>query len=901
MKSQTSSKTIDTNLIFDKLQSEKFLTLLDEGQERFTFQTFDDQNNRSDKSLVCVLHGTLEDHFETLAKLNQRGAGIFVTINETDLKGRRLKNIVRPRAVFQEADRPGTPEPPLTSHIVVESSPNKFHRYLLVDKGQRIEWSEWEGVMRRMVAAHGSDPNAKDRARVLRLPGFYHQKNPEAPHLVQIVEDSSELPYSWDRITSAIPPMDEPDRTVMATVPGRGISDPLMLKSALDAVSPDCEYGEWLQVLMALHHASGGSGEGLSLADDWSRKGQAYKKGEVHYKWASFGRHSGTPVTVATIYQQAMAAGWSKALAHSDLYPQALTVAQGVVLSVANNHTAHLDPAALEAFGIIRAVDPAAYERLRMNIKAANGKVRLGALDNLTAPSSEGIDEKQSQSAALAALAAARCELFHDADGNGYATFDRDEHREHWRLDSSGFREWLAYLAHIEMGTAPTGETLRSVINTLTGLAKFDGEELEVFTRVAHTEAGHWVDLGDDEWRAILVTATDWQVVKTPLVKFIRSKSTRPLPMPERGGDITELWRLTNIPEQDRPLVLAWILEALRSGTPYPVLEFIGEQGSAKSTTQALLRRFIDNSKVLLRGRPKSVEDIFVAAASNHVVSYENLSSLTPEMRDAVCSISTGAGYAARQLYTNGEESTMTAHNPVMLNGIGAVVTRPDLLDRTVAVVLPTIANRMSEAEIQRKVDATQGRIMGAILDLFAGTLAKLPMVKIESERLPRMADFALLGEAMSQHMGQTPGVWLDAYISHRRDAVRRTIDSSPVAVAVIDYVGRGEKHRGTVKELLSKLNGAVFDLERGEYWPRSPKGLADSLRRVAPALRQMGIQVSVDPKPRRDGVHCQVYDLPNRRINADAPDMCPSSDTLNGKTSSPSSQRSPDRQRVML
>ena len=894
-------KTINPDLVFDKPQAEKFLTLLDEEQERFTFQTFDDQKNRSDKSLVRVLNGTFEEHYSTLTSLNRQGAGVYVTVNETDLLGRRLENIIRPRAIFQEADRPGTPEPPLTPHIVVESSPRKFHRYLLVEKDQRIEWSEWEGVMRRMVAAHGSDPNAKDRARVLRLPGFYHQKNPEAPHLVRIVDISGDLPYSWGRITKAIPPMDEPDRVAMVAVPGRGIPDPLLLKSALGAVSPDSEYGEWLQILMALHHASGGSAEGLALADEWSMQGQEYKEGEVAYKWSSFGKYSGPPVTVATIYQQAVATGWSTTRAHSELFAQAVEIARGVVLVVPDNPNAYLEPTAQEAFRIIRSVDPLEYERLRMSLKAANSKIRLGALDSFTKSAGDGADEKQSQAAALTALAAAQCELFHDADGNGYASFDRDEHREHWRLDSSGFREWLAYLAHADMDTTPNGETIRAVINTLTGLAKFDGEELKVFTRVAHTEIGHWIDLGDDEWRAILVTATGWQIVKNPPVKFIRSKNTRPLPSPERGGEVAELWGLTNIPDGERPLVLAWILEALRSGTPYPVLEFIGEQGSAKSTTQALLRRFIDNSKVLLRGRPKSVEDIFVAAAQNHVVSYENLSSLSPEMSDALCSISTGAGYAARQFFTNGEEATMTAHNPVMLNGIGAIVTRPDLLDRTVAVILPTITNRMSETEIQRKEEAALGRIMGAILDLFAGTLAKLPMVKIEHERLPRMADFALLGEAMSQHMGHAPDAWLDAYISHRRDAVRRTIDASPVAVAVIDFVGRGGNHRGTVKELLTKLNGSIFELERGEYWPRSPKGLGDSLRRVAPALRQIGIQVSVDSKARRDGVHCQIYALTDRQSKSDVPSVRLSSDAHHEISSSPSSQHSPSRQRAML
>lgn len=180
-------------------------TLLDEGQERFTFQTFDDNKSRGDKRLAKIFHGSFTEHFVDLVALNNKGAGVFITVNETDLKGRaNSENMVRPRAVFQEADRPATPEPPLTPHIQVESSPGKFHRYLLIDNVQQIEWADWEAAMRRMVADHGSDPNAKDRARVLRLPGFYHMKNPDAPHMVRIVAESGELPYSWARITEAI-------------------------------------------------------------------------------------------------------------------------------------------------------------------------------------------------------------------------------------------------------------------------------------------------------------------------------------------------------------------------------------------------------------------------------------------------------------------------------------------------------------------------------------------------------------------------------------------------------------------------------------------------------------------------------------------------------------------------
>ena len=75
----------------------------------------------------------------------------------------------------------------------------------------------------------------------------------------------------------------------------------------------------------------------------------------------------------------------------------------------------------------------------------------------------------------------------------------------------------------------------------------------------------------------------------------------------------------------DRMIVAPQVLEAFRCDTPYPLLEFTGEQGSAKSTNQTLIRSLIDPNQVMLRGRPKTVEDIYVSAKNNHLLSFENL------------------------------------------------------------------------------------------------------------------------------------------------------------------------------------------------------------------------------------------------------------------------------------
>ena len=80
-----------------------------------------------------------------------------------------------------------------------------------------------------------------------------------------------------------------------------------------------------------------------------------------------------------------------------------------------------------------------------------------------------------------------------------------------------------------------------------------------------------------------------------------------------------------------------------------------------------MIRKSIDPNKVDLRAAPKKVEDIFVNAANNHLVSYNNLSKITIDCSDALCSLSTGGGYATRQLYTNSDEVAIDMPNNQIL------------------------------------------------------------------------------------------------------------------------------------------------------------------------------------------------------------------------------------------
>jgi hypothetical protein len=81
-------------------------------------------------------------------------------------------------------------------------------------------------------------------------------------------------------------------------------------EALLNDISPDCGYGDWMQVLMAIFHESQGSAAGLALADSWSAKGETYRGSQaVEEKWRSFSLDIANPVTIGTLIKRAREAG----------------------------------------------------------------------------------------------------------------------------------------------------------------------------------------------------------------------------------------------------------------------------------------------------------------------------------------------------------------------------------------------------------------------------------------------------------------------------------------------------------------------------------------------------------------------------------------------------------------
>jgi hypothetical protein len=438
------------------------------------------------------------------------------------------------------------------------------------------------------------------------------------------------------------------------------------------------------------------------------------------------------------------------------------------------------------------------------------------------------------------------CEdVFHTASGVAFADFIVDSHRETWPIRSKRFRTWVRRRYYQATGAAAAAAVIGSALDLLEARAQFDAPERAVSTRVAEHAGRLYLDLADEHWRAVEIGSDGWRVLGCPPVRFRRPAGMLALPVPERGGSIEALRPFLNLSsETDFVLIVAWLLAALRSNGPYPLLAISGEQGSAKTVLSKLLRALIDPNAAPVRALPREERELMIAANNGHLLAFDNLSDLPRWLSDALCRIASGGSFAVRQLYTDDEEVLFRAARPTLLNGIEDVIIRADLADRTIFLSLGLIGDeqRRSEADLWRDFEFARPRILGALLDAVSCGLRTLGCVRVD--RLPRMADFARWATACESALWP-PATFARAYAANRRAAIESFIDADPVAAWVREMMCERSSWIGTAADLLRVRDESIDKRSFGIDWPKTPRALAGRLRRAQTFLRVLGIEIA--------------------------------------------------------
>jgi hypothetical protein len=480
--------------------------------------------------------------------------------------------------------------------------------------------------------------------------------------------------------------------------------------------------------------------------------------------------------------------------------------------------------------------------------------------------------------------------FFHDRQDRPFVRLEINAHTEIWPVESTRFRKLLARTYYQQTKKAINRNALSDAVTTLAGKACHDGNEEAVLLRVAPHDENILIDLCDDGWRVVEVTPDGWRILDKSPVAFIRTGSMQSLPEPvQGGGSIAPLWKLLNVTEAQRPLVAGGLLNAFHPDGPYYVVNYVGEQGTAKTCMARIHRQLVDPNENPLRSPPKEERDLLAQAASNRCVALDNLSSLPAWQSDAICRLSTGGGHSARELYTDLEEISLAVKRPVILNGIEDVATRPDLAERCLQIELETIPEekRISEKDLWRRFDKHWPVIFSGILDALVCALREQPKIKLDS--LPRMADAALWATAGEISFGWRRGTFMQAYRRNLDEGAIASVEAHPVGVAIRQLLEIQNQWSGTPAQLLETLNALVSEEEqrRARTWPSNTRALGHCLRRLAPALRRAGIDYQRPPREadRRIIQMCRVADKTSQTSSSScAPpenDVCDDPDDL--------------------
>ncbi len=453
-------------------------------------------------------------------------------------------------------------------------------------------------------------------------------------------------------------------------------------------------------------------------------------------------------------------------------------------------------------------------------------------------------DDKPTTAKVLIEIALKNTDLFHDERSDGYAVLVHAGVRRTLKLRGREFRRWLAGTFYATTDRAANNEALATAMNVLEAKATFDGRQLTLSNRFAMRDEAIYIDMADSEWRVIKVTANGWEIMQKPPVLFRRYSHQMALPVPVRGGKLSDVHHHLAIKDaDDKLLVEAWLVACAFENLPRPAINFHGPQGASKSTSARILKALTDPSVTDSVDLGKAPADLAQVLDHHAVPCFDNVSSIPSWSADMLCRAVTGGAFSKRELFSDDQDIILTFKRAIIITGINIPTHAPDLLDRLLLIELERIApdKRLDESTFWKQFDADRPRLFGALLDGLAGAIQHLPSLKLD--RLPRMADFARIACAYAEHAGIGADKMIDILLRQGARQTQEVLDADPVASAVREFIQRRRTWAGTASELLKLLNESA-PTPRPEGWPRQGNSLSRRLNVLHSTLNEIGISV---------------------------------------------------------
>jgi hypothetical protein len=448
--------------------------------------------------------------------------------------------------------------------------------------------------------------------------------------------------------------------------------------------------------------------------------------------------------------------------------------------------------------------------------------------------------------------------FFKDQYGIPYAYVFNQDHHETVKIGSSRFRHYLIRLYYDSGYGVPNKEAVNNAIQILEATATFQGETIPLSLRVAWNDNGNITyDMTNSKWQCLKISIDGWEIVNdSPRPIFVRHNQIAQVE-PDRNykpNIFDEFLSLTNLKRrEDRILLKAYIVSLLIPEIPHVILIPHGGQGSAKTTLLKMIKMLIDPSKPMLLTIYNDVKEFIQQLDHNYIAYFDNLKKAPQWLSDEACKAVTGIGSTKRKLYSDDDDIVYEYIRCLGFSGINISLTEPDALDRSLLIELLRIRpeNRMDEKVILSKFYEIRPRLLAYIFD----SLTKAIQIKdtIRLDNLPRMADFALWGEAIARAMGYKDLEFINAYYENIGKQNIEAIENHPLGYVIIEYIAEYKSYEGSPSQVLDALESYVIRNPgmkmdtKNKFWPKAPNAFVRRLNQISSNLLDgAGIDVQI-------------------------------------------------------
>lgn len=428
-------------------------------------------------------------------------------------------------------------------------------------------------------------------------------------------------------------------------------------------------------------------------------------------------------------------------------------------------------------------------------------------------------------------------------------------------IQSEDFRIWLMGWHLQEYGKILRRSIVEEIVQNACAIAQYINKQThKLGVRVSRVDDDNakpkelYYDLGD---AAVHITDCGWEIVDDPPIVFKRFSHQEKQVYPEvtsRKSDIELLHKYINIKSKnDWLLFLTFVISTFIPDFPKPLLLLVGSPGAGKSTMMKLTKRLVDPSVLDGIGQIRNCESIIRPASKHALLYFDNISYINQDISDTLCGVATGTSLVNRKMYTDLDDVVIKVQRPVMLNGVTEIVSREDLLDRSIPISVQRLANKhMGDNELVSKFNSDKPTILGAIFNILVDTLRIRPNIKLE--KYPRMADFFAWGFALAEAMtGYSGDEFIKAYDTIVNRQVATALNASPTAQAARFLVSKTGSWQGTATDFLNfKFNDDVVvtaddlniiqSIRDQPTWCKNASTLGKALNRAEATLRSLGI-----------------------------------------------------------